>query len=265
MDIMVGLFALLVGLTLVVSGFIVLRLVVIPAWGALIGFAIGAGSVAAIANEEFLASVWGWVAGLAMAAVIAALAYLIWSVEVALFAGVAGFALAAWLLTVLGVDWGWFAATISLVFAGAAVFWALVADMPRVVLTVFSALAGATAVTIGLALIFGVVNTADLASEASIRGALDDWWWMAIFGVAALAGSLIQTATLNRMGLAAMGPVEKPSELAAPAIGTSETSAQLEWASEPATTTDDAGTIGTIDGADAPTDPSSSEAGDGEG
>ena len=61
-DILIGIFALIVGLVFCFSGYFAMR-VVIPIWGAFAGFMFGAGLVDNFTDEGFLASVLGWVVG----------------------------------------------------------------------------------------------------------------------------------------------------------------------------------------------------------
>jgi hypothetical protein len=71
-------------------------------------------------------------------------------------------------------------------------FIAIVGDMPMVLLTVLTALAGATVTTTGLMLLFGVIDTTDFDSGVTTRNVNDDWWWYATYIVLAIAGAISQ-------------------------------------------------------------------------
>ena len=60
--ILLGLLAIIAGGAMLVAGQFVLR-IMIPIWGFFAGFAFGAGLVADFADERFLGTVLGWVAG----------------------------------------------------------------------------------------------------------------------------------------------------------------------------------------------------------
>lgn len=53
---------------------------------------------------------------------------------------------------------------------------AILGDMPMVLLTVLTALAGATVVTTGLMLLVGAVDTTDFDSGATTQDVNDDGW-----------------------------------------------------------------------------------------
>ena len=99
-EILVGIFALIVGLVFCFSGYFALR-VVIPIWGAFAGFMLGAGLVDNFTDEGFLASALGWIVGLAVALVFGVLAYVFYEISVIIAMGAIGFALGSTLM------WRW--------------------------------------------------------------------------------------------------------------------------------------------------------------
>src|SRR5574337_247157 len=102
-DVAFGLLAIAAGMLFCFSGFVAFR-IVIPLWGAFVGFALGAGIVAT-AGDGFLRTGLSWLVGLAVALVFALLAYLFYEVAVVLAMGSIGIALGTSLMVALGVDW----------------------------------------------------------------------------------------------------------------------------------------------------------------
>lgn len=70
-----GLLAIVVGLILCLRGQWALR-ILIAIWGAFVGFTVGASLVSGITGQGFLDTVWGWIAGVVVGLIFAALAYL---------------------------------------------------------------------------------------------------------------------------------------------------------------------------------------------
>lgn len=198
-DILVGIFALIVGLVFCFSGYFAMR-VVIPIWGAFTGFMLGAGLVDNFTDEGFLTSALGWVVGLALALVFALLAYVYYEIWVVIAMAAIGFALGSTVLVALGVSWSWLIVFVGLALGVLLAILAVVADLPMVLLTVLSALAGASAATTGIMLIFGALSLSDFDSTATTERLNDDWWWLAIYAGLAIAGIVVQVRSATRLG-----------------------------------------------------------------
>jgi hypothetical protein len=184
-DIVVGLLMLVVGAVFCFRGYLAMR-VVIPIWGALAGFLLGAGLVSSITDEGFLASVVGWLIGLGVAVVFAGIAYLYYEVSVLIGMSALGFTLGTSAMVALGVRWSWVIVGVGVLAGALLAFAAIAADMPMVLLTVLTALAGSSAMVGGLMLLFGVVSTGDFDSTLTTQTLDDDWWWYVLY--VAIAG-----------------------------------------------------------------------------
>ncbi len=103
-----------------------------------------------------------------------------------------GFVLGTTLMAALGVTWSWLVILVGVITAAVLAFIAIVGDMPMVLLTLLTALAGASAITGGLMLLFGVIDTDGFDSTMTTESATDDWWWYAIFTGLAIAGVVTQ-------------------------------------------------------------------------
>lgn len=190
-DIVLGLLALVAGLLFCFRGHLLLR-VIIPIWGAFVGFTLGAGIVAAATDEGFLSTALAWFVGFGLAVLFAGIAYLYYAVAVVIAMASIGFSLGASLMVALGVSWTWLIVLAGLAVGVLLAALAIIADMPSVVLVVLSALAGASAATFGLMLLAGTLESDDLTVGEVTRNVDDGWWWYAIYVVLAVIGVVLQ-------------------------------------------------------------------------
>jgi hypothetical protein len=194
-DIIVGMIALLTGAVFCFRGYLAMR-IVIPLWGAFAGFMLGAGIVAGDAG--FLATALGWIVGLVVAVVFGLIAYLYYEVSVIIGMLAIGFVLGTSVMVALGVTWSWVIVLSGIVLAIALAFVGIVGDLPMVLLTILTALAGASTMVIGLMLLFNVVNVGEFNSGLTTEVLDDDWWWYVIFGVLVAAGIIMQFSDTDR-------------------------------------------------------------------
>jgi hypothetical protein len=192
-DIVVGLVALIAGSVFCFSGYRAFRLI-IPLWGAFTGFAVGAGAVSAVTGDALLAKPVGWIVGLVLALVFAALAYLYYEVAVVLTMGSLGFLAGSALMTALGVGWNWLIVAVAVLVSVVFAIVALATNLPRIVLVIVSATAGATAMVAGGMLLVGALETADLTRAYVTERIEDDWWWYLGYLVLVIAGIFSQAA-----------------------------------------------------------------------
>ena len=192
-----GLLAIVVGFVFCYQGFIAMRFV-IAIWGAFAGFALGA----SLGGGEtgILGNTLSWVLAIVLALLFAAVASLYYAVSIALMMGWIGFTLGASLLVALGVSWSWLIVLSGLALGIALAFVAIIGDLPLVVLVVLSAAAGASAIVGGIMLLTGALDTEQITRSAAITEQLnDDWYWYAIWLVAAITGIVAQLRLADRM------------------------------------------------------------------
>lgn len=192
-----GLLTIVAGLVFCFRGYLAFT-IVIPVWGAFVGFATGAGLVAALAGDSFLATAAGWIVGVLLAFVFAWLAYLYYAVAVTLVMASVGFAVGSALMVALGIDWTWLIVLVGVISGAALAFAAIVADLPMMLLVVLSAVGGAAAIVLGLMLLTGAIDAADLNTYATLDEAADDWWWYLIYVALAVLGILAQLSDKAR-------------------------------------------------------------------
>ncbi len=88
--VLISLFSLIIGGVLLLYGFRVLR-AVLPVWGFLAGFWLGADLAALALGQGFLGTIAGWAAGLILGAVGAALAHFFHHLSIGLVGAVIGY------------------------------------------------------------------------------------------------------------------------------------------------------------------------------
>ena len=194
-DITVGVIAILTGAVFCFRGYLAMR-IIIPLWGAFAGFLLGAGIVSGA--DGFLGSALGWIVGIVLAVVFGAIAYFFYAVAVMIGMLAIGFALGTSLMVALGVTWSWLIVLSGVALALALAVVALAADLPMALLTVLTAMAGASTIMAGLMLVSGVTDVGDFDSVQTTKVLADDWWWYAIYVVLALGGMIAQFRDVER-------------------------------------------------------------------
>jgi hypothetical protein len=196
-DILVGLLAVAAGLMFCFRGYLLMR-IVIPVWGFFVGFALGGAIISAITDRAFLGTVLGWIVGIVIGVVFAFIAYTYYAVAVVLTMGTVGYLLGSTLMVALDVRWNWVVVAVGVVVGFVLALGAILIDLPTVVLTVVTALSGATATIGGVMLIVNRLDLADLGDDAITSQINASWGWWLAYLVLALAGVFAQVqATEN--------------------------------------------------------------------
>jgi hypothetical protein len=194
MDVLVGLIGLVVGVAVCVAG-LRLFIVLLPIWGGVVGFFVGAAGVTAIFGDGFLSTTLGIVVGLIVGVIFAFFSYLYWYVGVLLAAGASGWIFGESLFAAIGVNTDWVLWIIGLLFASVFVAAALVLNLPVYVVIVSTALSGAGIAIGGILLVFNKIDRADIGTGATWERIHDHWWLWLIWLVAAGVGIGAQIGT----------------------------------------------------------------------
>lgn len=195
-DVLLGLLAIGVGSLFCFRGYLTMRLV-IPAWGAFSGFLFGAGLVDRWTGDGFLAGVLAWLVGLGVAVLFGLLAYTYVEVAVVLAMAAVGFVLGAGLMVALDVRWSWTVVLVGMLSGVALAVVAVVGRLPMILLTVLTALGGATTTVAGVMLLTGSLGADDLDSTAVVARIEDSVGWWVLCAVLALAGIVLQLRALD--------------------------------------------------------------------
>jgi uncharacterized protein DUF4203 len=196
-DVLVGLLALGLGVAVCFLG---LRLwfFMLPIWGFVAGFFVGAATVTAIFGDGFLSTVSSWIVGIVVGLGFALLSYLFWYAGVMLAAASVGSLLASGFLDAIGVDAQWLVFIISLAAALALMFLALVIALPVYIVIVSSAIVGAISAVTGAMLVFNRIDLADLEYGSAWAMIEESWFWVVVWFLLAAVGIGSQMAAISR-------------------------------------------------------------------
>lgn len=197
-DVIFGLVAIAAGALFCFRGYLAFR-IVIPVWGAFVGFGAGAGLVASITGDGFLRTGVAWAVGLATALVFAVLAYLFFEVAIVIGMVSIGFALGTSAMVALDVSWTWLVVLVGVVVGALLAAVAIAVDLPMLLLVVLSALGGASAITTGVMLLAGTIDTRDFDDDDLTTRAVDGWWWYAVYIGLAVVGIVAQVRGADRL------------------------------------------------------------------
>ena len=175
----------------------------LPLFGFIVGFGVGAQIVANLFGDGFFATLTSWGVGLAFAVVFAILAGLWWWAAVVILFGVVGYELGSGVLIAIGLDPGLITFIAGLIAGIALAVIAIVLDAPVMLVAAVSAFGGAAYVVAGLYLILNQITVAQLKDGP--LGALDGHpvalvAWVALGGV----GLIYQYIDTRRIGLEAV-------------------------------------------------------------
>lgn len=198
-DVVVGIIVIAIGALFCFRGWLAMR-IVIPLWGALAGFALGAGLIQAWTGDGFLSTTFSWVIGIIFAIVFFFLAYLYFEVSVVVAMMFIGFAIGVAALSAIGVTWNWVLALAGIVLGLALGIVAVVTNLPMGLLTVLTAMGGATAIVTGVMLLVGTVNVDDFDNGVTTKELIqDNPWWIVLYVGLAIAGIVAQVALAEKV------------------------------------------------------------------
>lgn len=199
-EVLLGLVVLLLGLGVCFFG-LQMWFIMLPIFGAISGFFIGATGVASLFGGGFLGNALGFIAGLVVALVFAVLAYFFWYFGAILAAGSVGALIGSGLMEAIGINLGVIVWIVAIVVGVVFALGALLLNLPVYIVLVNSALGGAAAAVTGLLLMIDRVNFSELgAGPAWATGRLE-WLWTLAWIVVAVAGMLFQLRTLDAVRL----------------------------------------------------------------
>jgi hypothetical protein len=211
----IGILLLLIGLAVAFFG---LRFwfILLPIFGAVAGFWIGARAIQELFGQGFLATATSWIVGILLAIGLALLSWFIWYAGAIIMAGAVGASLASGIVHALFTNpWGWALFIIALLGAVLFAVIALALNLPLYIVIVNSALGGASLAVAGLLTVMGTITVTELANGATVA-VVDEsrfqgagWLWVLLWIIVAIAGLFFQ--------LQSMAAVRLPDERWVPA------------------------------------------------
>jgi Domain of unknown function (DUF4203) len=196
----IGVIGILFGLAAVFAGYRFF-LFLLPFWGFLAGFAIGAQALQALFGNGFLADVTSWVVGLIVGILFAVLAYLFYIVGVAILAGSLGYALGAGIIYAISPNWNLIAFLVGVVVAIVVAALVILLNIQKWVVILITSIGGAGAIVAGFLIMFGMINVSDIGNNAVLSYWQDHWLWFAIGIAIAAAGFVAQARSTSQYNL----------------------------------------------------------------
>lgn len=191
-DVALGFLAVLVGAIFCFRGYLTMR-IIIPIWGAFTGFMLGSGLIANVTDDGILSTWVGWLVGILVGLLFGTIAYLYFEVSVVLAMSSVGFVLGTSLMVALDVTWTWLIVLVGVVAGVALAYFAIVGDLPMVVLIALTALAGGSTIVGGVMLMTGVFDVSDLDDVTVVQRIDDAPGWWALYVLLAVVGIVVQT------------------------------------------------------------------------
>lgn len=211
-DLLFALIAMLLGASLCLAGYRLARFL-IPLWGLLAGFLLGASAMADALNNGFIGTTMGIVVGLIVGVVFALLAYFFFSLAVILYTAGLGYWLGTSMVLFLGFDKGFLSATIGIIVGAIFGLFALFGNLTKYFLIVVTSFGGAVIVFGGFLLLLNKIQL-DAFSYASASELVSQSWFLSLLAVAAgLFGMIIQLSTNRDYTLETWGTVTGPKKV----------------------------------------------------
>ena len=181
-----GLIAIVFGLAVAFFGYRIF-LLLLPLWGFVFGFALGAETITTLFGQEFLSTVTGWVVGFIVGLVFAVLSYLFYIIGVALFSASFGYALGVGLMGLIGLE-GVLAWLVGIILAVVVAIVVIRFNLQKIAIELITAAGGAAAAILGLLAPFGVVEAGKTFAQTT-RGVFQNsvLWLILWIGVAVFA------------------------------------------------------------------------------
>jgi len=191
-----ALFAVLLGAALCLAGYRFF-LVMLPVWGFFGCFWLGPMGTSMLLGEGFLATATGLVVGLIVGLIGAVLSYLFYQVGVIVVAASFGGALGSGVMSALGLDPGLIMTVVTIVSGLVAIGLTLLLNLQKMVLIVYTAMAGGALIVLAGMLLFGQVTLAELQAGGNLLQPVfqGSWFWGLIWLALAVVGTVVQFRT----------------------------------------------------------------------
>ena len=203
----IGILLVLIGLAVCFFG---LRFwfILLPIFGAVAGFWIGARAIQELFGQGFLATTTSWIVGILVAIGLALLSWFIWYAGAIIMAAAVGASLFSGIVHALFANpWGWTLFIIALIGAVIFAIVALALNLPIYIVIVNSALGGAALAVAGVMTLMGSIAIVELANGAALavvdkarfHGA--GWLWVLLWIILAIVGIFFQLQSVASIRL----------------------------------------------------------------
>ena len=199
---LIGVLILLVGAAFCFAGYRFFQ-ILIAVWGFFAGFNLGDAAMTALFGQNFLGTATGWILGLVIGLVLAALAYLFYYFAVVLLGASAGYSLGSGLMAALGLNNpGFLSVTVGIVLAVVFALLIVFLNLPKLLIMLYTAFGGGVAMLTGLLVLLGQVSVVSLQYGIAVALIRASWFWGFMAIVLTVVGFLVQWRTMQEYTLA---------------------------------------------------------------
>jgi hypothetical protein len=171
-------------------------IVLLPLFGFVFGFGLGAQTMQAIFGNELFATTASWVVGFFTGAIFAVLSYFFYFIGIALFSASIGYGAGVAIMQGLfGMNLDFLTWIVGIVVAVGLVFVVFKFNIQKYVIIIGTALAGSTLIISSLFFPLGIITLPQLTKLAMFSVLVDKPFWMIIYIVLAAAGIYTQIVT----------------------------------------------------------------------
>jgi hypothetical protein len=195
-ELIVALLAGGIGTAMLLVGYRMAR-IIIPLWGLIAGFMLGASAVSDALSNNFIGSVMGVVVGFIVGVVFALFAYFFFELAIVLLGANVGYWIGVSLIGLFGIEKGFLSAVVGIMLGVIFALVFLFANAPKIFLIIFTSLGGASAIITALLLLFDKVQIDNL-SYISVNNSINNAWLWSLVGLILLAGGIIYQFTMNK-------------------------------------------------------------------
>ncbi|MBP7832778.1 MAG: DUF4203 domain-containing protein [Candidatus Levybacteria bacterium] len=188
--------AAVIGLMFLFFGYAFFR-ILLPIWAFFVGLMFGVHGMQNLFGANVISTSSGFIFGLFAGAILAILAYVLYSLAVYWFGLTIGYVLGSGIMMALGMD-GFFGGIIGILAAMAFIVLFVKVQMPSTFIVAFTALGGAMAVIMGLFVLFGAIPAVSDSLQLTSVIVANSWFWIVIWAVLAVIGMTFQFAVLNQ-------------------------------------------------------------------
>ena len=194
------LIAMFVGVVMVFKGYRFF-LVILPLFGFIFGFGLGAQTMHALFGYQMFATATSWVVGFVVGLIFAVLSYFFWIVAVGIFSFGVGYSLTVALMSMFGLDLSFLVWLLAVIVGGVLVFVVLKFNIQKYVIIIGTSLAGAGVIIASFLYAFGVLQTPQLWTLGAKAAINNSWFWLLAFIVLAGFGIYTQYITTRNFVL----------------------------------------------------------------
>jgi hypothetical protein len=168
--------------------------ILLPIWGFMIGFMVGAGAVALLFGDGLLTTTSGWIVAFIAGLIFAVVSYLFYAIGILILSGAIGYGLAVYLMLALGVGSRFLTASLGIIGALIGAGLTVILDLEKWLITILMAGAGSAQIVVGLLLLFGRISLDDVGTGQTLAQVFETpFFWLFLWAVIVGLGFIVQS------------------------------------------------------------------------